>query len=389
LGGVKALCSCGQPCGTAASNMFCQLDGACQLGAPATCAPCVCGAPCNIQPSGIIGVCHTQGSCQAVVPNMPPDCRPTLVHNPVGVVAVATTSVAACPAYKCVAPDCPVANQVTPTSNGCPQCPKCQCVCGAPCNVPVTGIVGVCHMQGVCQAVTDTAPDCRPTLHGGLVNSAVLTTNVMPTSTELAPNGGDHSGQVCPTCVSPKCAAGLTLYTPAAGVNGCPACASCHTCIKPKCSVPPCPVVQRMTPHGKNGCPLCPRCNPDLFGKGCPTLKCTPPPCSTDMQETPKSNGCNQCPRCKVGSCSKDSDCKDGSYCNGLLCQTYLPKGNECTLSVLALTRKCVPGTTCTSGTCQCTPLPCPHLDCHGQAQETSVLPNGCPGCDYCVVLTH
>jgi len=302
---AKGVCVCGQSCGTANSNFFCQMDGSCSLGPPSTCSPCVCGAPCNIPPLGTIGVCHTQGSCQAVT-SVPPDCRPVLNH-------------------------------------------------------PIAG------------------------LNGLIARATVGVSTPTPANSELT--SSDMSGRNCPTCPQLKCPS--SLYTPATSVNGCPACPRCRSCPKYKCIAPPCPVAQRMTPHGANGCPMCPRCNPDLFGKGCPALQCTAPPCSTENQQTLKANGCNQCPTCK--KCASNSDCQAGSYCNedSLQCMKNQP-GSSCYSST-----ECPPQTQCTSGICQaqvphCAPLTCPVLNCHpAAAQETTTLPNGCPGCSYCIIFTH
>jgi len=330
---------------------FCQMDGSCSLGSPATCSPCVCGAPCNIPVTGIIGVCHTQGSCQAVT-DTAPNCL-VLNHagsvGPVGVIANPT--VASCPTYKCLTPDCPADNQVTPTaSTGCALCPQCACTCGAPCNIPATGAVGVCHAKGLCQEVTATPPVCKTLAVKANANVAVSSNLLLMGSAAEATNTlGDSSARACPACAAVKCAKTLQ-YTPATGVNGCPPCLQCRACPKFRCVLPQCPVEQRMTTHNANGCPTCPSCNPDKFGQGCPTLKCTPPPCNVDHQETLKANGCNQCPTCKTAPPT-----------------TQPPSQPPSSL---------------------CVPEVCPTLNCHGQPSEMGYQPNGCPGCPYCIIFT-
>jgi len=251
-------------------------------------------------------------------------------------------NVISCPMYKCITPDCPVANQETlKSATGCSFCPSCVCVCGQPCNIPVTGAVGVCHAGSVCQAVTSVAPDCRPTVAAVKANMGVVSAASSMSMTTVG-----H----CLACVPPTCPKPLQ-YTPATGVNGCPPCAQCQKhCVKPRCAAPACPLAQQETLKGANNCPLCPHCM----------------------------------------TCTVDTDCKTvNSYCSAQKCVSYLMPGAQCaSMSAIATTQRCITGTSCTGGVCKCAPLrPCPKLS--NCATQPTTLSNGCPGCPSCIILTR
>jgi len=185
----------------------------------------------------------------------------------------------------------------------------------------------VCHLQGVCQAVSSAAPNCR--------------TPSLPVPKVAG------SGRVCPRCATLTCA---NTYTPTTGVNGCPPCRQCQTCPKYKCvPLTECTVDEQETPLGANNCRLCPRCKP------------------------------------KSG-CTVDSDCQGGSYCSPLQqCLAYLNSGDHCALT--SNSARCNAGFDCIDGQCKCAIPKCPVLTC-GKDQETRTLSNGCPGCNYCIIFT-